>query len=873
MKVTGLLASRAARTHRKAWAAVFAALALTSLLLGTFGLMLASAGAGHPRVERYAGTAFVVAGDQETRFTAKPWGSAPRTTRAGLTERVRVPWAALGVVRKVPGVRAAVADQVFRVGMAGRAALGRPWEAARPAPRVVRQGRAPRRAGEVVVGAVAVGDGTRGGGRVGAGAGARLGAGAGARLGARVALRVGGRDAAYTVVGVADGPSAAVYFTAGEARRLSGHPGAMDALEVLARPGADTGELAARVRRALDAAGVRSIGRRADGDAAALRVLTGNGRGGAEFLDAGPARTGLLELLGSVAATVVLIALLVVSSTVVQALRQRDRELGLLRAVGATPRQLRGAVGKEVGRVAGGAALAGAVGAFPGYAALRALLEAHGALPPGLELPLPPWLWPAPLITAGITVAVAHIAAVLACARTAKVRPAEALREARPGTARKVTGLVLLFVGVSSAGTAVLQRGAAAGAAAGAATVTMVSACALLGPWIAEGAMRVLGAPLRRFGGPGGYLAAANCRAEARRSGAALTIVILVVAFVCVQLSAGATLAREGAVQARGALRAGLAVRADGGLPAGAVERIRAVPGVRAATEVVRSTVVVARREAGEPRLDRLPVLGVTPQRLTRTLDPGVREGTVEELRPGTVAVGADRARSLDARPGSVVTLRFGDGAQARLRVVAIYERSLALGDFLFSRDELLRHLSLPGPGQVLVTAAPGGDHEAVARALTAAVSGARVERGAAASVRVEAPDQALGEVLTAAALSAIGGFIVIALLSTLSLIALGRRPELRLLRLAGAGRRQLRWMLRLEAAALAVTGLVVGAAVASVPLLAFSLAMAGTVPSLPLGQAVLVVAVVAVVTGAGTMLPLRVMLRGRYPGTGPSGW
>ncbi|MCZ1008561.1 hypothetical protein O1L68_19315 [Streptomyces lydicus] len=101
---------------------------------------------------------------------------------------------------------------------------------------------------------------------------------------------------------------------------------------------------------------------------------------------------------------------------------------------------------------------------------------------------------------------------------------------------------------------------------------------------------------------------------------------------------------------------------------------------MRAATEVVRSTVVVARREAGEPRLDRLPVLGVTPQRLTRTLDPGVREGTVEELRPGTVAVGADRARSLDARPGSVVTLRFGDGAQARLRVVAIYERSLALG-------------------------------------------------------------------------------------------------------------------------------------------------------------------------------------------------
>lgn len=134
------------------------------------------------------------------------------------------------------------------------------------------------------------------------------------------------------------------------------------------------------------------------------------------------------------------------------------------------------------------------------------------------------------------------------------------------------------------------------------------------------------------------------------------------------------------------------------------------------------------------------------------------------------------------------------------------------------------------------------------------------------------AKEQALGDVLTVTAVSAIGGFTVIAVLSTLSLISVGRRPELRLLRLAGAGRRQLRRMLRLEAAAMAVTGLAVGAAVASVPLLAFGVALAHTVPSLPVGQGALIVAVVAVATGAGTMLPLRATLRGRYPGTGPSG-
>lgn len=840
-RVTELLASRAARTHRKAWAAVFAALALTSLLLGSFGLALASAGLSHARVERYAAADLVVAGDQETRFTSKPWGSDPQTARAGLTERVRVPEGALGVVRKVPGVRAAVADDVFQAGRAGQALTGRPWDAARLAPYELRDGRAPRRAGEVVTGG-------------------------GARLGERITLRVAGADATYTVVGVADGPGAAVYFEAAEARRLAGHPDTLDAIGVIAESGVGTDELYGRVRHALDAADIHSVGRRADGDSAKVRVLAGNGRGNPEFLAVAPARQGMLEMLASVTAIVVLVALLVVSSTVVQALRQRSHELGLLRAVGATPRQLRGAVGREVGRVAARAALLGAVAALPAYEALRLLLDARGGLPDGLELPLPLWLWPAPLVTAGLTILIARVAAWIACARAARLRPAEALREAAPGTPRRVTGLVLLFLGVSSAGTAVLQSGQTAAMAAGSAAVVMVIGCALLGPWIAQGAMRILGAPLRRFGGPGGHLAAANCAASATRLGAALTPIILVTAFAAVQLSGGATLTHAGQGQARDAMRADLAVRADGGLPDGTVQRIRQVPGARAATDVVPGTVVLAHREAGEPHLDRLPVLGVTPERLPRTLDPGLRDGTLRSLRPGTVAVGADRARSLDARPGSTVTLRFGDGTQTKLRVVAVYERSLALGDFLLSRDELLAHTSTPREGRVLVAAAPGADRAALAKSLAAAVPGARVERDPA-PIRVEAADQALGEVVTVAAVSAIGAFTAIVVLSTLSLITIGRRPELRLLRLAGAGRRQLRRMLRLEAGATALTGLAVGAAVASVPLLAFSVAMARTVPYLPPAQALVIVGVVAVTTAAGTLPPSWAALRGRYPG------
>lgn len=836
--VTRLLASRAARTHRKAWAAVFAALALTSLLLGSFGLALASAGLGHARVERYAAADLVVTGNQSTRFTAKPWGSDPETATAGLTERVRVPHAALRAVREVPGVREAIADEVFRVGVrGGTAATGRPWEAAGLAPHGLRDGGAPKRAGEVVVG-----EGM-------------------ARAGDRITLRTSGVQKTYQVAGVAQGPCPAVYFTSTEARRLAGHPGSVAAIGVKADPGTSTSTLHARVRRALDTAGLKSVGHRADGDVAGLRVLTGDGRGGAAFLQVAPARAGLLAMLASVAATVVLIALLVVSSTIVQALQQRSRELGLLRAVGATPRQLRGAVGREVGRVATVAALAGAVGAIPAFLGLRALLDARGALPPGLELPFPPWLPAAPLLTAGVTVLAARLAALIACARTAKVRPAEALRDATPGNGRRITGLVLLFLGVSSAGTATLQHGEAAAAAAGAAAVVLVIGCALLGPWIAEGAMRVLGAPMRRFGGAAGHLAAANCTASARRWGAAITPIILVTAFILVQLGAGTTMTYAAGAQARDAARADFAVTAAGGLPEGALERIRGVAGVEAATGVTRSTVVLARRETGSPRLDRLPVLGVTPEGLARTLDPGVRAGDIGGLRPGTVAVGRDQARALDAGPGSTVTVRFGDGAEARLRVVATYDRELALGSFLFSQKQLLRHTSSPDETSRILLTGKGTDISA----LRSAAPGAKVVTDPAPE-RLEREDQALGEVVSGAAVGAIGGFTVIAVLSTLSLITIGRRPELSLLRLAGAGRAQVRHMLHLEAAASALTGLAVGAAVALVPLLAFSVAMARTVPHVTATQAGLIALTVAATTAAGTLLPARRVLRGRYP-------
>ncbi|MFF2775253.1 FtsX-like permease family protein [Streptomyces sp. NPDC058052] len=787
-----LLAARSLRTHRGAWAAVFAAVAVTSVLLGALALALGSTALGHARVERYAGAAVVVTGDQEVRWTATPWGSEPRTATAGLTERVRIPEAAAAAVRAVPGVRAAVPDHTFAVREPGTdpegpplTRPGRSWAAAALAPYALTEGRGPRRDDEAVVGA-------------------------------GLGLRTGDRTGGFRVVGVAEGP-AAVYVTEAEARKRAGHPGEIDAVGVVAAPGVPVDTLHARVRAALDSAGLTDTA-----SGLPLRALTGDGRGDAEHLGARPARSALLELLGAVSGAVVLVSVLVLASLVAQALQQRAAERELLLAVGATPRQVRAAAGREVVRVAGAAAVLGALGAVPAFLALWAALRARpGAAAEGLELATPFWLFAAPLVTALLVTGLARLVVAFGAGRPGRA-------PSGPGRARRVAGLVLLVLGVGSAGTATLQGGEAAGVAAGAATVTLVSGCALLGPWLARGAMRVLDRPFRRLGGAPGRLAAAGAAARSRRLGAALTPVVLVTAFALVQLTAGATMERAGAAQARAATTANLAVSGT------TAERVRLRPGVTAATDVLRSTVVLAREEAGTPRLDRLPVLGVDADGLEGVLDPGVVAGDLAGLTgPGTVAVGADRADSLDLRPGSTVRLRLGDGAEKDLRVVAVYERSLALGEFLLPKAGLAPHMTDPYPARVLARTT-GGQGRAVP------------------PERVVPPGAELNGVVAAGVVGAIGALTVLSVLSSLALIGTGRRGELELLRQVGASAGQLRRMLGLEAGFLTAVGLLLGLVVAALPLAALSWAHTGGPPYLPPVQAALIAGTVAVTVVAG---------------------
>ncbi len=848
-RASAFLARRSLATHRRAWAAVIVATGAAAALIGAFAFVVGSLLVAAPPVQRYAGADAVVAADQKVSYTAKPWGGEPQTATAYLPERARLDRSVLAAVAGADGVAKAVADDSVPVATGdGRPAVGRSWPSAALTPYELAEGRAPRDATEVVLDGTLAADGPAPGGRI--------------------VLRADGTARTYTVSGIARaghngaGPPA-VFFTEPRLTALAGHPGRIDAIGVIAEPGVPPKALRDAIGAVLpEDAGVAGSDR-------GVRVLTGAERGEAEQVDALGGRGDRLALLGSIGGTVLMVALLVIASTLSQAIHQRSGELALLRAVGASPRQLRSAIGREAGRVSAVAALLGGLGAVPLGLAMRSLLTT-GTLP----LPVPWWLPPAAALAGGLLVALlARPVAMLAARSITRLRPAAALGAATadepsgPGRFRTVAGVVLAFAGVSSAGVATTQSGQAAGAAASGAALSLVIAVALLGPRVARIALGALGRPLRRAGGVSGFLAERAASAHTRRLAAAFTPIVLVVAFVCVQLAAGPTLERASDRQASAALRADLvATGGAAGLPAGAARAVREAPGVTAATGVLRSAVVLADREAGEPVLTRLPVLGVEARGLSGILDPRVTAGDLDRLTGrDAVAVGADRAKSLGVGPGDRVALRLGDGTRVEPRVVAVYGHELGLGEFLFPREALAGHVSAARDQVVLIRtgagassgAASGADPvAAVRKALTPYGGGVALRAATPDDIRIAPPVPDEENAMIVIGVGVIGGFALLAVVTTLALITLGRRGEFRLLRTVGTGRRQLRRMLVLETGLVTVAGLVIGTAVAAVPLTAFAVAVAGTAPYLPPTHYGVIAGAVALAAAAGTLVP-----------------
>src|SRR5215210_5630391 len=789
------------------------ALIASSALVMAGGMPLEGALRTHPPVERYAAATADVTGQQ----------IVGKDHDVPLGERARVDSALAARLAAVPGVRAAIADVSAPARLGSRTTVAHGWSSAALTPYVLSAGRAPVGPGEVVTGYRA-------------------------ELGATLRLASTAASRTVTVVGVARPrhpvrQRTAIFLADGEAARLAGHPGRVDAIGVLAAPG-------------FDAARLRAAGRGAV-------VLTGDARGRAEYPELQEARTTLIAVTASFGGLALFIAIFVVASTMGLSIQQREREIALLRAVAATPGQIRRMLAWE-------AAILGLVGSaagiWPGAVLGRARADGlvrHDIAPPNLTVSAG-WLPITAAVAGGV---LAALLAVLGAGRRAsKVPPTHALAQAaveprllRPG--RLIGGLVALagatpLFAVSATTTAPDTAAATAEMTA----LFLVVAVACLGPMVARLAAGVVGPPLARLAPVGGFLAASNLRTATRRFSSASTPLMLTVALSCTLLFSTTTTDHAVSQQRHAGLSADLAVASSGpGLPAATLADARATPGVRSAVGLTPTTLG--------------PSLGISDENIPAQildggqgggLDAGVTAGSLAALRGDTIALGRRRADAAHAKVGDRVAVMLGDGTRTRATVVAIYTRALGFGDALLAPELAAGHQTSPLLATILVRT---GDPAGVARRLRALAPrypGLRVSDRASVASVTDA-DRETNRWLGPLFVAIIFAFTSIAVVNTLAMIALRRRRELALLRLVGGTPRQLRSMARWEAALIVAIGLGVGLAIAASALLPLSHALTGSLrPHVPLDQLGAILGVSAGLALLALALPTRRALRTR---------
>jgi putative ABC transport system permease protein len=786
------------RRHRGAYLGTFLAALLATALLAGGGLLLFSVLTAKPPADRFAAATAVVAGERTVtlRTTREKKGNTVKTKEKSERLSGAEPLPA-DLAGRLATVAAAVPDAAFPVALstgddrpvrgAGNApVIGHGWASAALTPYVLRAGAAPR-PGEAVLDAdLARRAAVRPGDRV------------------RITTRTGVRDLRVAGVAAPAGRDAlpaqgALFLADGDLAAVSGLAGPT-AVAVLAGPGADRAALLDAVRQ------------RAGG----LPVLTGADRVRGDLPGALPDYIGPISMFGFVIGITAFAAIFVLTGTVALGVRQRLRELALLRTAGATPGQLRRLLGVESVLVAALAAVPGCpLGVAVAYL-IATRFRDLGAVPAQFvvraNLPV--------LLAAGLAgLLVAFVAARVAGRRAVRVAPAQALAETATAPTGGLAVRVVLGVLPAAAAVAVLMfvplDGPLGMGMSFISCALLLCAVAALGPVLVRlltaGVSRLVGAA-----GVTGWLAGAVARAETRRVAAVAVPLTLMFAINATMLLNGALQNRLTAgEQAARTAPATTQVTAAAGLPLDTAARIAALPGVAGAAATLPTRVILD--EGGKP--EDYAAQGLLSAGTEPALDLGVRSGALGG--DGTLAASRALAAARGWRIGDEVPVWLADGHPVTLRLGAIYERSRGFGDLVLPARLVADHDSRG----LVAAVALRLDAAGTADRIRAGWPGLSVVRSVDAAPAGDAQNQqGAWEVMVLISL----GFTAIAVVNTFAIATAARCGEYAGLRLAGATAGQVRRMATREGVITVAVGLILGCAVTAVVVGAFSTAQDG---------------------------------------------
>jgi putative ABC transport system permease protein len=500
---------------------------------------------------------------------------------------------------------------------------------------------------------------------------------------------------------------------------------------------------------------------------------------------------------------------------------QRRREVALLRAVGATRRQVLSGVLIEaalIGLVSGGLGVLLGVGLATG---IRSMLDLIG-----VEIPSTSPTLETRTILIGLAVGllVTMVAAIAPALAATRVAPMEALRTAVPasgavGNMRRTAGWL-----ITGAGLAMLVACAVVGNQRWAtvfATLTTFVGLVVAGPTLARGMARL--ADHGRRGG-GWRMAARNIARNSRRSAAtalALTIGLTVVAAVGVTAT---SLKESVSAAVAGGNRSDLILE-----PAGAGLGISpSVADVLRARDDV-GDVVELRESAAQINGQDSLVTAMDTNGLEQVIDLGIESGSLAALAPGNLLLSTTAADELHVRTGDTVTVTFPETGDTTMRVAGTFSKgSLINASYLMTLPDFTANVTSTLDGAILMTNAPGTDPAEAKKTIEAALTDyPNVTVNDPGDITQKAQDsvnQLLG-IVTAMLLLAVV-VAILGIVNTLVLSVVERTRELGLLRAVGGTRRQVRTVVRLESVLMALLGALTGVALGTVSGIAISRAL-----------------------------------------------
>ncbi|WP_406480878.1 ABC transporter permease [Streptomyces platensis] len=635
---------------------------------------------------------------------------------------------------------------------------------------------------------------------------------AGYRLGDAIRLALDGPVLTKKLVGVVstDDPritagGTLTLFDTRTAQQLFLHPGTFDELAVAAQDGADERALTEQVRALLPVKGVQAL------SGADLAVEQS-----AQIARNTQSLTKTLLVFASIA---LFVGAFLIANTFTMLIAQRSRDIALMRAVGASRRQVVRAVLIE-------AALLGLVASAAGFAlglgiatALRPLLNTTGAGLPDGPLVITP---AAPLASLAVGVVVTVLAAWLPSRKAAKIAPVTALNsvdQAPPARALRVrnvlgtllTGaavLVMLYVSTLRTSKESNLMCAMLGSA------LTLGGVIVLAPLLSRPLITLAGKVTTRLCGVSGKLAKENALRNPRRTAATASALMIGLALITGLTVGGHSAQRAMAKEATEGLTADYKVTNSTahGLDKDTAAKIARIPGVAAAAPVT---------SAGLDTQGTYAVLtGTDPTAFGKAARLDVRAGSLRDLGSGKIAVSDAFARRTGLGVGDTLDAELGNGAatgrtqRKTLAVVAVYAKTRAADDALGTLADVLPYTDSHELENVLVKADPGRA-AGLERKIRAAL-------GDNPLLKVRSQEQLIqennGPVTTILNMlyGLLGMAVVIAVLGVVNTLAMSvfeRTRELGMLRAIGLDRSGVKRMVRLESVVLSLFGAVLGIA------------------------------------------------------------